>query len=129
MRYTHIKLVFENCEEVKFKASDISFLGLKNITTSYSYLCAGKLRRIQTINDFFIVIKKEANAYNRYLTPLYDDARLPFDRILLIPDIAQVHLDTSHMFYVKYDGEEYNTLQSAKLSLNGDLCISINAEE
>ena len=129
MNVKSIGLVFENDELVIFRDSDIQMLSLRDVTTSYHYVLDGDLLELQHVNEVFIVVKKQGNCFDRYVTTIYDDAQLPFDRIMLIPDIAQINIyfDTGNLktFYVKYKGDEHNELQKSHLYVDGALGIHI----
>lgn len=130
MNVKSIGLVFENDELVIFRDSDIQMLSLRDVTTSYHYVLDGDLLELQHVNKVFIVVKKQGNNYDRYATTIDDDVRiLPFDRIMLIPDIAQINIyfDTGNLktFYVKYKGDEHNELQKSHLYVDGALYIHI----
>ena len=129
MNIKYIGLVFENDETVIFRDSDIQMLSLRDVTTSYHYVLDGDLLELQHVNEVFIVVKKQGNNYDRYATTIYDDAHLPFDRIMLIPDITQIiiHFDIGNpkKFFVKYRGNEHNELQKSHLYVDGALCIKI----
>ena len=129
MNIKYIDLVFENDEEIAFKGPDIQMLSLRDVTTSYHYVLDGDLLELQHVNEVFIVVKKQGNNYDRYTNTIYDDAQLPFDRIMLIPDIAQItiYFDTGNLktFYVRYKGDKHNELQKSHLYVDGALCIHI----
>lgn len=126
-----IHLGLENCEVFEFKAEDINYISLIDISKAIVY-SSDYLTEYNNCEELILELKPSANVLESNITGI-DNDELPFKRIASWRDIVLVECfyddGTSVTVYVPYYSKrnyEMNEYQSTELIDNGNLRIAVS---
>ena len=131
---SHIELVLENCEVIRFEKNELADFESNNITRGIARLACNSICDTAECESVFIALPPAAN--HRYLS-FGTDVPSTFSRLLDCPDIASIDVhyeDSSHeeILFPWEDADECgcsNLLQEAWDAGNGFLAVAVGTSE
>lgn len=121
-----ISLAFENCDHAEINMSLLKAIILDTKLTRTSYY-DGQANEYQVCSHVMLNFKK---GINKIKTTFGENLA---ERLRLFPDIASVTLrdinGSENVYYVPYQGEETNELQTTTLKDNGSIAILIKEKD